>query len=58
MVKLRLPLIKIKDSKLLIEKLINLIQPTSGDKVLEIGTGSGYQTAILSYLGLKLFVAV
>ena len=30
------------------QKLINLIQPNIGDKVLEIGTGSGYQAAILA----------
>lgn len=32
-----------------------LIKCKEGDKVLEIGTGSGYQSAILSYLGFDVF---
>ncbi|MFL2590262.1 MAG: protein-L-isoaspartate(D-aspartate) O-methyltransferase [Flavobacteriaceae bacterium] len=32
-----------------------LIKCKPGDKVLEIGTGSGYQTAILSYLDFDVF---
>ncbi|SFZ94556.1 protein-L-isoaspartate(D-aspartate) O-methyltransferase [Flaviramulus basaltis] len=32
-----------------------LMQVKSGDKVLEIGTGSGYQTAVLCELGTKVF---
>ena len=32
-----------------------LMQINKGDKVLEIGTGSGYQTAVLCVLGAKVF---
>lgn len=32
-----------------------LMQVQPGDKVLEIGTGSGYQTAVLCLLGAKVF---
>lgn len=30
--------------------MIELLEPKSGDKILEIGAGSGWQTAILSYI--------
>lgn len=32
-----------------------LLQITKGDKILEIGTGSGYQTAVLIELGAKVY---
>lgn len=32
-----------------------LLQVKTGDKILEIGTGSGYQTAVLCLLGAKVF---
>jgi protein-L-isoaspartate(D-aspartate) O-methyltransferase len=32
-----------------------LLQIQPGDKVLEVGTGSGYQAAILCHLGAKVF---
>ena len=31
------------------------LNPSARDKILEIGTGSGYQTAILDYLNLDIF---
>jgi len=35
--------------------MTQLLHPQKGEKVLEIGTGSGYQAAILCYLGCKVF---
>lgn len=32
-----------------------LLQIKSGDKILEIGTGSGYQTAVLCHMGAKVY---
>jgi protein-L-isoaspartate(D-aspartate) O-methyltransferase len=32
-----------------------LLSPTSKDKILEIGTGSGYQTAVLCKMGCKVY---
>lgn len=32
-----------------------LLEPKKREKVLEIGTGSGYQTAVLAKLGMKVF---
>ncbi|VEP12865.1 Protein-L-isoaspartate(D-aspartate)O-methyltrans ferase [Hyella patelloides LEGE 07179] len=34
----------------LIEQMIQMLNPNSGDRILEIGTGSGYSTAILSHI--------
>ena len=35
--------------------MTDLLRPASGDKVLEIGTGSGYQTAVLAQLVERVF---
>ncbi len=35
--------------------MTQLLHPQKGEKVLEIGTGSGYQAAILCYLGCEVF---
>ena len=32
-----------------------LLNPSTNDKILEIGTGSGYQTAVLNYLNLDIY---
>ena len=32
-----------------------LLNPSTSDKILEIGTGSGYQTAVLDYLNLDIY---
>jgi protein-L-isoaspartate(D-aspartate) O-methyltransferase len=35
--------------------MTELLRPAPGMKILEIGTGSGYQTAILAYLGCEIY---
>ncbi len=35
--------------------MIDLLEPAAGDRVLEIGTGSGYQAAVLAELGLEVY---
>jgi len=35
--------------------MTELLEPVPGMKILEIGTGSGYQTAILAYLGCEVY---
>ena len=35
--------------------MTDLIEPKAGDKVLEVGTGSGYQAAILAELGVDMY---
>jgi protein-L-isoaspartate(D-aspartate) O-methyltransferase len=35
--------------------MTELIQPRAGMKVLEVGTGSGYQAAVLAQLGLRVY---
>lgn len=35
--------------------MTSLLQPESGDKVLEVGTGSGYQAAVLAQMGAQVY---
>ena len=35
--------------------MTDLLEPAAGDRVLEIGTGSGYQAAVLAELGLEVY---
>lgn len=35
--------------------MTEVLKPLKGEKILEVGTGSGYQTAILAYLGARVY---
>lgn len=35
--------------------MTQVLAPQEGDKILEVGTGSGYQSAILAYLGARVY---
>lgn len=37
----------------IVARMTELLAPAPGDRVLELGTGSGYQTAVLAYLGSR-----
>ncbi|MCS7184906.1 MAG: protein-L-isoaspartate(D-aspartate) O-methyltransferase [bacterium] len=39
----------------IVAKMTELLEPAKGKKVLEIGTGSGYQAAVLAELGMKVY---
>ena len=39
----------------IVAKMTELLDPQKGDKVLEIGTGSGYQAAVLAFLGCEVY---
>ncbi|MCD6183626.1 MAG: protein-L-isoaspartate(D-aspartate) O-methyltransferase [Thermovirga sp.] len=39
----------------MVARMTELLDPKPGEKILEIGTGSGYQAAILAYLGVEVF---
>src|SRR4051812_12242363 len=40
---------------LMVASMTELLVPVPGDRVLEIGTGSGYQAAVLAEMGLKVY---
>ncbi len=40
---------------LIVAKMTSLLDPLPSSKILEIGTGTGYQTAILAYLGDRIY---
>ncbi|PYO99361.1 MAG: protein-L-isoaspartate O-methyltransferase [Gemmatimonadetes bacterium] len=40
---------------LIVALMTQALTPRRGDRVLEVGTGSGYQTAILAHLGARVF---
>jgi len=40
---------------LIVALMTQALAPRRGDRVLEVGTGSGYQTAVLAHLGAKIF---
>jgi len=39
----------------MVAKMTLLLAPKAGDKILEIGTGSGYQAAVLAELGARVW---
>lgn len=41
---------EVSDNPLLLAKMIDYLNPKKSDRILEVGTGSGYSTAILSQL--------
>ncbi|MCU7947310.1 MAG: protein-L-isoaspartate O-methyltransferase [Candidatus Thiodiazotropha sp. (ex Cardiolucina cf. quadrata)] len=41
---------EIKDSLVIVALMTDLVAPQRSDKILEVGTGSGYQTAVLAEL--------
>lgn len=40
---------------LIVALMTQALAPRRGDRVLEVGTGSGYQTAVLAHIGAKVF---
>ena len=40
---------------LIVALMTQALAPRRGDRVLEVGTGSGYQTAVLAHLGARVF---
>ncbi|MDW7711453.1 MAG: protein-L-isoaspartate(D-aspartate) O-methyltransferase [Deferrisomatales bacterium] len=38
-----------------VARMTEALDPAPGDRVLEVGTGSGYQAAVLAFLGVRLY---
>lgn len=38
-----------------VARMTEALDPSPGERVLEVGTGSGYQAAVLSFLGVRLY---
>jgi protein-L-isoaspartate(D-aspartate) O-methyltransferase len=52
---LPIPLGQTVSQPYIVARMLEAIQVKSGDKVLEVGTGTGYEAAVLAQMGVKVF---